>query len=351
MKKSIFVLGLIVLVVQFGFTQIKVTSTGSVGIGTSTPSASSNITVQGTNILFRSSASGFYNINFSFNESSRSCDISPAGAYPSSATSLGGSRIWDSGNFYNLSTYSLGTNSLNGNYLSVYTYDGCHVTAYDISCQNFYNYSDKRLKNNINSLPFDRSSFSKLNPVSFDMSDSLLIAKKDKKDWRKSTTTHQYGFIAQDIQELYPQLVVKDDSTGFLKIKPLELIPILVKALQDQQAQIDQLKSEIKNSSPSKVKSSGDIPVGETQAAALFQNSPNPFSQSTQIKYYLPSTVQTALLCIYDLQGKQLKQITISERGNGSQLIYAAEFAAGIYLYGLIADGNEVDVKRMILTK
>jgi len=47
---------------------------------------------------------------------------------------------------------------------------------------------------------------------------------------------------------------------------------------------------------------------------------------------------------------KQLKQITITERGNGSQIISGSEFAAGIYLYGLLVDGNELDVKRMILT-
>jgi hypothetical protein len=86
------------------------------------------------------------------------------------------------------------------------------------------------------------------------------------------------------------------------------------------------------------------------QQSQLFQNNPNPFSKSTQIKYYLPSTVQNAMLCIYDLQGKQLKKITITERGNSAQIISGSEFAAGIYLYGLMADGNEVDVKRMILT-
>ena len=54
---------------------------------------------------------------------------------------------------------------------------------------------------------------------------------------------------------------------------------------------------------------------------------------------------------IYDLYGKQLKQIHLSQRGNGSQIISGSEFSAGIYLYALIADGKEVDVKRMILTE
>jgi hypothetical protein len=85
--------------------------------------------------------------------------------------------------------------------------------------------------------------------------------------------------------------------------------------------------------------------------AELFQNTPNPFDQSTQIKYYLPATVKTAFLCIYDLQGVQLKQTTIQERGEGVYTLRGLELKAGIYLYSLIADGQEVDTKRMILTK
>ena len=95
-----------------------------------------------------------------------------------------------------------------------------------------------------------------------------------------------------------------------------------------------------------------DIFIAESdQPAALYQNAPNPFSQSTEIKYYLPTSVNTAFLCIYDLNGRQLKQIRLMQRGNGSQLISGSEFSAGIYLYALIADGKEIDVKRMILTE
>jgi len=51
------------------------------------------------------------------------------------------------------------------------------------------------------------------------------------------------------------------------------------------------------------------------------------------------------------MQGSQLKQITLSSRGIGTKTISDSEFSAGIYLYALIADGKEIDVKRMILTK
>ncbi len=57
----------------------------------------------------------------------------------------------------------------------------------------------------------------------------------------------QYGFLAQELQEIYPQLVLKDEETGYLRTKPLEMIPILVAALQDQQEQIDVQQKQIDN--------------------------------------------------------------------------------------------------------
>ncbi len=83
----------------------------------------------------------------------------------------------------------------------------------------------------------------------------------------------------------------------------------------------------------------------------LYQNTPNPFNQDTQIKYFIPENVGVAQLCIYNLQGTQIRQILITQRGEDSQWISGSELVAGIYLYALIVDGKEVDTKRMILTK
>ncbi|HOT13433.1 MAG TPA: T9SS type A sorting domain-containing protein [Bacteroidales bacterium] len=85
--------------------------------------------------------------------------------------------------------------------------------------------------------------------------------------------------------------------------------------------------------------------------ATLGQNAPNPFNQRTQINYYLPETVKQAALYIFDMNGLQIRTIAINTKGNGSITLHASELNAGMYLYTLIADGKEVDTKRMILTK
>ena len=66
---------------------------------------------------------------------------------------------------------------------------------------------------------------------------------------------------------------------------------------------------------------------------------------------YLPNTVSKAVLYIYTVQSEQIKQLTIHERGNTSATIEGHTLKAGTYLYTLIADGKEVDTKKMILTK
>ena len=128
------------------------------------------------------------------------------------------------------------------------------------------------------------------------------------------------------------------------------------------QTQISELRSEIEkpkygSSSDELFRSSNNMTrmtgianplVAECK---LHQNAPNPFNLNTQIRFYIPANVKTAQLYIYDLQGKQVKHILITQRGDGSQLISGSELTAGMYLYSLIVDGNEVDTKRMILTK
>jgi hypothetical protein len=158
--------------------------------------------------------------------------------------------------------------------------------------------------------------------------------------------TH-YGLIAQEVKELYPDLVY-EDGDGYLSVDYVGIIPLLI-------ASVNELKSEIedlKNVNIRQQNTFTQISVAENNSSSvLYQNVPNPFFRNTEIKYYLPQTVNKAYLCIYNLQGTQLKQTVLLQRGEGSQILSGSEFPAGIYLYSLITDGQEIDTKRMILTE
>jgi hypothetical protein len=221
--------------------------------------------------------------------------------------------------------------------------------------------SDERLKTSIQPLSDEKEklyllqgkSYKKILPPTGFEEDSLV--KK-----REIIEFPEYGYLAQELKDVFPDLV-SQDSTGYYAVNYIGLIPVIIEALKDQrtlieelQKQIDELKNGLKGSLRKSEQQETDVYSLHTTIdnnAALYQNAPNPFNQSTQIKYYLPSTVTTAFLCFYDLQGKQLKQITLSHRGEGFETIFGSQFTPGIYLYALIADGQEIDVKKMILTE
>ncbi|MDR1973897.1 MAG: T9SS type A sorting domain-containing protein, partial [Bacteroidales bacterium] len=84
----------------------------------------------------------------------------------------------------------------------------------------------------------------------------------------------------------------------------------------------------------------------------LYQNSPNPFSKKTTIQYKLSEKTTNAKICIYDLNGKELRSFTLNTaKGTSSVEVNASDLLAGIYLYSLIADNKLIATKRMILTE
>jgi hypothetical protein len=102
----------------------------------------------------------------------------------------------------------------------------------------YVNGSDLRLKNSITPLSNSLDLINKLNPVSY----------KYNEDYSKDQSI-QTGFIAQDLQkvfknELYLEGLVKDRGQ-YLSVAYQNIIPLLVKAIQEQQIQIEELKSLI----------------------------------------------------------------------------------------------------------
>ncbi|HPR31691.1 MAG TPA: T9SS type A sorting domain-containing protein, partial [Prolixibacteraceae bacterium] len=126
------------------------------------------------------------------------------------------------------------------------------------------------------------------------------------------------------------------------------IIPVIVEAIKELTIEIEELKSGGSMKSTSLEAENSAI---ENIVASLSQNVPNPFSATTSINMYLPATVSKAILYLYNMQGEQIRAIEIPGRGNTSATLEGYTLKAGMYLYTLVADGREVDTKRMILTK
>jgi len=98
--------------------------------------------------------------------------------------------------------------------------------------------SDQRLKENIRDLDLGLSTIMALKPRRFDWKEGKGQDKKNA-----------VGFIAQEFQEVLPNSIstfkAGEDGIDYLTMNHEELIPTLVKAIQEQQAIIEQLKAKV----------------------------------------------------------------------------------------------------------
>ena len=161
--------------------------------------------------------------------------------------------------------------------------------------------------------------------------------------------------MAAQLQQIYPDLVYENQQ-GDLCINYIEMIPLLVESIKELKAEITTLQRG--NTGGGAVVMTraaySDTDIEKSTAITipmLKQNSPNPFTENTVIEYTLPESIQNANIYIYDMNGKQIEQIALTERGESSVTVNGGELSAGMYLYSLIADGLVIDTKRMILTK
>ena len=148
------------------------------------------------------------------------------------------------------------------------------------------------------------------------------------------------------MREIYPELVF-EDSQGYLSVNYIGLIPVLVEVIKEQQSHIEQMDKRI-NALEGKGFEKASTVV--TSTAKLYQNVPNPFTNNTEIRFYIPDEAGRAGIYIYDMVGSQIMKIDVTSRGYSSITVHGNQLKAGMYMYSLLVNGREVDTKRMILT-
>ena len=91
--------------------------------------------------------------------------------------------------------------------------------------------SDRKIKKNIAPVTYGIDALKRLKPVSYRFIE-------DKKEQQR------FGFIAQELEEVIPELIRKDDLDNY-SVSYLDMISILVKSVQEQQVMIEQQQKEI----------------------------------------------------------------------------------------------------------
>lgn len=245
----------------------------------------------------------------------------------------------------------------------------------DVYVTNLLIGSDKKYKANVKTEVDALSKIMAVRPVTYDFD---TVAYKGY----NFSTRAQHGFIAQELQEVFPEAVQNATLNLFaedgkvtgtdvgLSVNYVNLISILYKGVQEQQEQINQLRellaarnvttsntnepgNEARNNNAATAKSSViKTNVGEFKADdfEMGQNVPNPFSASAIIRYTLPSKVTNAFIGVYSLQGTQVMRF---DRLNASNqvTINSNRLAPGMYIYSLVVEGQEVMSKKMVIVK
>lgn len=178
--------------------------------------------------------------------------------------------------------------------------------------------------------------------------DTATTTPRSVTDVQALEKTH-YGLDAEVLKEVYPDLVYESQE-GDLCINYTEMIPLLVQSVNELRAQVVALQGRQTYNVRARGGNETGIDSHALDVPALEQNDPNPFTQTTVVRYTLPESVKSAFLYIYDLNGTQIDRKTLQDRGKSSVTLEAGSLAPGMYLYALVADGKVIDTKRMIIT-
>ncbi len=269
---------------------------------------------------------------------------------------------------YGINAYSALSFGVYGNTGSSTSYAGYFVG--NVFSSGSYQGSDRKLKQDIIDVTSAMDIIKKLQPKSY------TYRQDGNYKLMNMPTGKHYGLIAQDVEQVLPDLVKAttfetgkaanprkqepgttsaipsatstSETLAFKALNYTELIPIIIKSMQEQQQENDELKARIikLENMVSKLTGQGNTLTG---IGNLGQNSPNPVRNTTRISYNVPSGAGKAQLLVTDNLGKTLQVTQLDRSGNIN--LNTASLSSGIYNYSLVVDGKTVSTKKMTVVK
>lgn len=150
--------------------------------------------------------------------------------------------------------------------LLVNCYDNIDLHGYDI-----LNQCDARLKTNI--APTETGALDKLSQIEL-----------QSFDWIETGQHCDVGIIAQQLQEILPDLVAESPDTGRLSVRMVKLIPYLIKAVQELQDAVAAISgSQVAKPKKKKVAAWKDRYSREEKAAFTVENSQFTKQEKTEV--------------------------------------------------------------------
>lgn len=249
---------------------------------------------------------------------------------------------------------------------------------------NWSTLSDRRTKKNIEkhvpglkfinglqpvSYNYDIDSYEKLirpnkkNGVVSNQGDPLTFLREAK---QKKESKKYVGLLAQDVEAAAKKIgypfsgidIPSNDSSAY-GLKYAELVPPLVKSIQELSSLNDSLKMELdelaKELNDLIVRQNNDEPkefIARTSQSNLYQSIPTQFKHSSIINYKLKNSAKSAVIKIYDTNNKVVKSFNLNpDQKNGEIQITVDQLSLGKYSYSLEVDGSFISKKYFYIIK
>jgi hypothetical protein len=233
--------------------------------------------------------------------------------------------------------------------------------------------SDSRLKNNVVELGSSLDLIKRLRPVTYNLapfdyskyyellrgpavSDTSIIVINNDDDLRRylaldndrDVKRKHIGFIAQELMEIFPELVYEDEK-GMLGVDYISLIPVLVGTIQELSNTVQTLNMRLE---AMENRERGNYTNVQTEVANNFSFSlfPNPTTGFVTIDYtlHVDSPINIEL---YNLMGQRIKLITSQQKqrsGTYKVQTSVADLGSGTYIVK-VTGGNQVESKQLII--
>ena len=225
--------------------------------------------------------------------------------------------------------------------------------------------SDRRIKSGIKTIGNALDLITKLNGVSYSYN-------REANPDLNLPEGRVYGFIAQEVKEIIPEVTNTSTEDGLVGIKYTEIIPLLTQGIKEQQVIIEQ-QDELLLEQATRITSLEDrlakieaalglvdgvskreatpTKASAFQGVKLSQNRPNPFGDVTTIEYEIPANTTNATLEVFNMNGKLMSTYDLQGGGTGTVEIQSTTLQSGTYVYAINIDGAKVATNIMVIQK
>lgn len=371
--------------------QLKVLANGNVGMGTTNPITKLNIETAGSNDGIRMTQTS---------TTAASLNLNASTGHQWTLFSKGTGNTGEGTNFsiYDWTTgfnriYILGSNgnvgigTINPGAYKLYVNGNFNVNG-TATCNSGAWTSDQQFKTTIDSISEALPIINQLKPRSFyfDTTNVYGLSFSNKK---------QYGLIAQDVEQVLPELVTSTtkpadvDTLGnvihpavtYKSVNYNAFIGIMLQGIKEQNSKNDNLETKTNNQDSiitslqnqlnalastinsccndnhdngnhnghhKATNNQTNVELNDAQTIVLEQNVPNPFAEQTAINYSLPDNTFKAQMLFYNAQGKLIQSTELTQKGKGTLNVFASDLSSGIYTYTLVVDGKIIETKKMV---